>query len=189
MRKRIYGFTLIELVVVIIILGILANIAAQKFISVSENANTSMVKGTAAALTDAIRHAHLYWEVHASGEAVGDLVGFQDGSYNFNEFGFPVESDDKKRNAANGYSNGATTPPNHNRCGRLWNNLLSHITPLDRSGIGDKVAGETDWYYSIEGGTFKLVTAAGGLCEYELMADSTTKIQYNVTNGEVRILP
>lgn len=49
MRKQ-SGFTLIELVIVIIILGILAVTAAPKFLNLQDDARTSTLKGVEAAL-------------------------------------------------------------------------------------------------------------------------------------------
>ncbi|BBP04000.1 hypothetical protein TPL01_16210 [Sulfuriferula plumbiphila] len=53
MRKVQAGFTLIELVVVIVILGILAAVALPKFIDLTGDASNSAVQGVAGALASA----------------------------------------------------------------------------------------------------------------------------------------
>ena len=54
MRKASGGFTLIELIVVIVILGILAVTAAPKFIDLQSDARIATINGMKAALNSAI---------------------------------------------------------------------------------------------------------------------------------------
>ena len=59
MNTKQQGFTLIELVVVIVILGILAAIAVPKFVSIQGDARFSVLQGVAASIqsTSALIHA------------------------------------------------------------------------------------------------------------------------------------
>ena len=58
------GFTMIELVVVIAILGILAAVALPRFMNATKEAHKAAVAGTAGALGSAVALVRAQWEVN-----------------------------------------------------------------------------------------------------------------------------
>lgn len=72
------GFTLVELIVVIVILGILAATALPKFINVSSDARASSVEGVAGAMRSAVSLAQAKY--FAEGNTTATTVTLQDSS-------------------------------------------------------------------------------------------------------------
>lgn len=89
MNRRMNGFTLIELVIVIIVLGVLAATAIPKFINLQDDANRSALKGQFGAFSSAVKLYHSGWLVAGNTGAVENLAGFGDGDVDSSATGYP----------------------------------------------------------------------------------------------------
>lgn len=68
MNRKSEGFTLIELVVVMVILGILAAVAAPKFVNLQKDARIAALKGYEGAIKSANTLLHAYASLHGLNE-------------------------------------------------------------------------------------------------------------------------
>lgn len=159
------GFTLIELIIVIVIFGILSVVAAPRFIDVQSDANISKTSAVGAAFQSAVKLVHYKWQVQGGRGPIDnlDVYGTGQNTLDINRNGWPAQSwlpfeSDPQLN-------------NTNDCISVWNAILEENGPTVSTGIDESFQ----------------VTYSNNTCTFALVAEPGLSIFYDSNDGTVTI--
>ncbi|USD37047.1 MULTISPECIES: type II secretion system protein [Ferrimonas] len=167
------GFTLIELVVVIILLAILAVVAAPRFIDLNSESETAVFETTFAAFRQAVNQSHLCWRLRGGGSDQENLSCSNEALYNsvdYNAEGFPVGTLE---------GGGTKSVGNEHDCLLLWDAILD--TEQGVWSASDNRAPAV----SKELATYQSEYIGSQSCRYTLLSDTSLRFRYNSLSGEV----
>jgi prepilin-type N-terminal cleavage/methylation domain-containing protein len=161
-RRSMRGFTLIELVCMMVILGVLVAQASARFADVADDAHQVVVAQTAGALQTAVLQAFL-----------GCMVKDYAGKDNLPTFG--AGNVDLNANCYPSSTNGNNGNVNANRCAQIWIGVLA-LAPTISTPANDS----TD--YRAQG--------SGTTCSYTYRndPDDLRRFTYSTATGDVQVL-
>lgn len=173
--KNIRGFTLVELVVVVVILGLLAVAALPRFVDVTDQAKKSSIEGVAGAFATAVLSARAQWEAEGRPtNSDGDYVVNYDGT----EFRL-TKASDTNTIEREGYPTGIqdesaqSESVNDQDCVELMEQLLQNPPTVTDGTV-------TDEKYQTEA-----VTST--TCRYTQQEGKNHYFTYDITTGSVTV--
>ena len=101
------GFTLVELVILIVVLGIIAAVGIPRFIDISRQTLVATIEATAASFQNAVIPMQANVTAKGTSRPSNNVVGFGDGTVDINTAGFPTDTTSAK-------------------CLNIWNGILQN---------------------------------------------------------------
>lgn len=163
LQKNEQGFTLIELVIVIVLIGILSATALPRFANLTVQATTAANRGVAGGLASAASIAHAAW-LAAGAVTGGTTISLESTTVNINTNGWP--------------DGGGGIAPTAAQCVTLWNQILNNPPTAQTAACP---AGALNCY--------NVPTPVGSTCAYNLSSTTGTGITYDTSIGGVVATP
>ena len=159
------GFTIIELVIVIVVIGILSAVALPRMIDLSAQARRSVILAITGNLSTSVESVRNQWMAEGKNNVVKNL----DGTYFF--IG-STSTNGAVKNVAASASDITAITASDTVCLNLWNKLLKNPPKAlaDTSCLGQRTC------------KFE-VTITGSICSYKDRDENS--ITYDISSGEV----
>ncbi|CAK2815945.1 MSHA pilin protein MshB [Vibrio crassostreae] len=188
MLKNQKGFSLVELVIVIVVVGLLAVAALPRFLDVTDEAKKSSIEGVAGGFATAVLSARAQWEAEARPSEKIGVETYNTVNYDGVDFWLT-----RSKNSSNvdtdfrdGYpwtlNNNSSTAPqdiSDETCSELMENLLQN--PPKVGPISD-VANDSNYKYSAQ------ANSGDATCTYVQLEGSTGhEFVYEIKTGRVTV--